>query len=323
MYANSELLNYITKKYDLYKNKKINIEILQKISKNEKIEIKDLLCLLEISSNTSYKLKNKMQKYTKLKFNNYLGINYKKMINRDKITKEEFIKLKNKLDIKDYTLMRLLGISEYKYNKMKNDEVNEVLIIDVKIKHIVDLIKLDFKYIKKYEKKEYYSKDELEEICKERNISLEQFIKYFNNNPKHYKFNKIVIENSPKGLWIGSTLKMPDEFITKNYYKIKNRLEYIIIKYNKIINWYSYKEDLIEDAIMDIFQRCGDIVKKFYFDAKLTINILVLKCKYIMFNNYRKKYINNIIYYESYDNSFLDHSNLFRDDRYDPQNIFM
>ena len=100
-------------------------------------------------------------------------------------------------------------------------------------------------------------------ICKERNISLEQFIKYFNNNPKHYKFNKIVIENSPKGLWIGSTLKMPDEFITKNYYKIKNRLEYIIIKYNKIINWYSYKEDLIEDAIMDIFQRCGDIVKKF------------------------------------------------------------
>ena len=116
---------------------------------------------------------------------------------------------------------------------------------------------------------------------------------------------------------------MPDEFITKNYYKIKNRLEYIIIKYNKIINWYSYKEDLIEDAIMDIFQRCGDIVKKFYFDSKLTINILVLKCKYIMFNNYRKKYINNIIYYESYDNSFLDHSNLFRDDRYDPQNIFM
>lgn len=105
MYANSELLNYITKKYDLYKNKKINIEILQKISKNEKIETKDLLCLLEISSNTSYKLKNKMQKYTKLKFNNYLGINYKEIINRDKITKEEFIKLKNKLDIKDYTLM--------------------------------------------------------------------------------------------------------------------------------------------------------------------------------------------------------------------------
>ena len=53
MYANSELLNYITKKYDLYKNKKINIEILQKISKNEKIETKDLLCLLEISSVTN------------------------------------------------------------------------------------------------------------------------------------------------------------------------------------------------------------------------------------------------------------------------------
>ena len=116
-------------------------------------------------------------------------------------------------------------------------------IIDVKTQHIVELIKLDFKYIDKYNK-DYYSKEKLKEICKRRHINLDQFLKYYNKNPKHYKFNKIAIAKSKKGLWIG--------------------------------------EDIIEETIIKMYEKCGEIIKKFYFDTKLTMNIIIAKGKYIM-----------------------------------------
>lgn len=320
MNTDSDLLNYITKKYEIYKNAKITMEILEDISKNENIEMKDLLCLLEINTNTIYKLKKKQQRYTILKFNKYIGINCDKIILNGVIDKKEFIKLREELNMKNYTLVRLLGISRYKYNKLKNNQINKIRVIDVKIKHTVDLMKLDLKYIKSYKKNEYYSKEELENICQKRRITLEQFIKYYNINPKHYKLNKIVIEKSEKGLWIGENIKIPNDFVNQNFYEIQRKLYGVINKYNNIIKWYKYKEELVQDAIGDIFTKCGEIVKKFYFDINLTINILVAKCKYIMFNNYKKMHMSANIYYEDYAIS-IDHLNLLKDNRYNPQNI--
>lgn len=74
MYRKSELLETIKTKYNIHKKRKITFEEVKEISQTEKIEIKDILYLLEINSNTAYKLKNGIQKYTKLKFNNYQGI---------------------------------------------------------------------------------------------------------------------------------------------------------------------------------------------------------------------------------------------------------
>ena len=90
MYRKSELLEIITRKYNIHENKKISFNEIQEISKKEKIEIKDLLYILEIKYNTAYKLKNGKQKYTKLKFNNHKGIKNRKIITQGKINKEEF-----------------------------------------------------------------------------------------------------------------------------------------------------------------------------------------------------------------------------------------
>ena len=70
MYNMSKLLAYILDKYKIYKGKKIDLFTLEKISKKEKIDINDLVYLLEINKDTYYKLKTKKQKFTKLKFKN-------------------------------------------------------------------------------------------------------------------------------------------------------------------------------------------------------------------------------------------------------------
>lgn len=318
MYRKSELLEIITRKYNIHENKKISFNEIQEISKKEKIEIKDLLYILEVKYNTAYKLKNGKQKYTKLKFNNYEGIKNRKMISQGKINKEEFLDLKRKLKVKNYTLIRTLGISIYKYNKMKNNELDEIKVTDVKTKHIVKLIKLDFKYINKY-KNDYYSKEKLQKICKERNITLEQFLKYYNKNQSHYKFNKIAMEQSKKGLWIGENIRISNEFMNENYEKIARYLRNAANKYHKTNGWQIYKEDIIEETIISIYENCGEIVKKFYFNLRLTMNIIISKGRYIMYNLYRKKYKNNNIYYEEYETKLLDHTSFFRDNKYNPQ----
>lgn len=242
MHRKSELLEIITNKYNIHENKRISFNEIQKTSKKEKIEIKDLLYILEVKYNTAYKLKNGKQKYTKLKFNNHEGIKNRKIIAQGKINK--------------------LGISIYKYNKIKNNELDEIKVTDVKTKHIVKLIKLDFKYINKY-KNDYYSKEKLQKICKERNITLEHFLKYYNKNQSHYKFNKIAMEQSEKGLRIGENIRISNEFMNENYEEIARCLRNAANKYNKTNGWQIYKEDIIEETIISIYENCGEIVKNF------------------------------------------------------------
>lgn len=59
MKANSELLDYIIRKYKVYENTKITMQILENISTKENIEMRDLLCLLEINRGTVYRLRKK------------------------------------------------------------------------------------------------------------------------------------------------------------------------------------------------------------------------------------------------------------------------
>lgn len=79
MNTNSELLDYITRKYEVYENTKITMQILEEISTKENIEMRDLLCLLEINRGTVYRLRKKKQKTTILKFNKCININCKKL----------------------------------------------------------------------------------------------------------------------------------------------------------------------------------------------------------------------------------------------------
>lgn len=271
--------------------------------------------MLQISTSTLNKLKKEKQRYTNLKFNKYKIVNFQDIIDEGKINKEQLEKIKITSNLKKITILRQLGITMYKYKKLITNEIKQTNVIDIKIRHIVELVKLDFKYIKKY-KIGYYSKEMLEDICKKREITLEQFIKYYNRNPKHYKFNKIVINKSEKGFWIGENMKIPDEFLNKYYDNIMSLLRYNSKIYDKNNEWLIYKEDIIQETIIYIYEKCGEIVKKFYFDNKLILRILVAKGKYIMYGIYRKKYMKNNLYYDGYDSKLLDHMFILSDRRY-------
>lgn len=312
MYQQSELLETIMKKYHMHKNQKITFKEIQKIAQKEEIEIKDLICLLQISTSTLNKLKKEKQKYTNLRFDKYKTLSFQAIIKEGIIYKEQFEEIKNSNNLKKCTLLRLLGISTYRYKKSINSENTKMNVIDIKTRHIVELVKMDFKYIKKY-KIGYYSKEILEDICQKRSITLEQFIKYYNRNPKHYKFNKIAISKSEKGLWIGEKIRVPDEFLSKYYDKITKLLKYNSQKYEKNNEWMIYREDIIQETILAIYESCGEIVKKFYFDTELILRILASKGKYIMYGIYKEKYNTNNVYYDGYDSKLLDHMSIMRD----------
>lgn len=309
---------YITNKYHLKNGMHVDMNLINKIVIIEKIDIEDLQVLLQINNTIMKKLKTGKQRYTKLNFNHYKGIKAKKFVNKGNITYEEFVTLKILLDVKDYTLIKMLGISVYSYKKMKF-EGRIVKVKDIRIKHIVDLIKVDLKY--QFEK--YCTIEEVKEICQNRKITIDDFAKYYSDNPKHYKFNSILINNSEKGFWIGSDTKIPRDFTDANQLELNSGLKKVANKVSSMIGSQSFKEDLVNDTYCELVEKCGVIVRNFSFNSKILFNILMAKAKYMMINIYRKKYKQHDISYDSFEDINLDCLDFLKDERYNPQLLFL
>lgn len=194
-------------------------------------------------------------------------------------------------------------------------ENRTVKVKDIKIKHTVDLIKVDLKY----QFKEYCTPEEIKEICKSRKITIDDFAKYYNRNPKHYKFNLILINNSKKGFWIGSDTKIPSDFTDTNQLKLDSGLKKVANKVSFIVGSQNFKEDLVNDAYCELVEKCGIIVRNFSFNSKILFNILMSKAKYMMINIYRKKYKQNEISYDNFEDSNIDCLDFLKDERYNPE----
>lgn len=315
----SKLLKEIMKKYNLEEGSKIDLKLINEIAEKEGIKLKDLTCMLQINCGTMYSLRKEKQRYTKIKFNQYNDLKNKEIIENEKIDYENFMNLQKQNNLKPYTLIRILGISRYKYKKLKQGEVTQVRIKDMRIKHIVDLIKIDLEYMEKYENG-YCPISDLKKMCRRRKITLNQFLKYYSNNPKHYKINQIIIKKSDRGFYIGGECKMSKKFFKDNEEKLMKRLQRVSNKVSCIVGNKNYNDDLVQDAVVQLLEKCGNIVKKFYFDIKLLFNILMVKAKYIMLNVYRKKYKEHRnIYIDSFEDGLIDHMDILRDDTYNPE----
>ena len=258
--------------------------------------------------------------YTKIKFNKFDYEIDSKLEKQGKITKYEFYKIQDELQIKRYTLIRILRASRYQYNKMNKDVNYEMKVMNIKLKHIADLIKLDIKYIDKREEK-YYTKSEIKTYCRKNGIKLDTFLRYYNINRKHYKFNKLAIEKSEKGLWMDDNeIMMQNEFANENDITLDNRCKKLAVIKAKEWNCIQLLDDLFNIGIEKIIMG-GTIVKKFYFDLELIYNILLAKAKYAMLGYYKKyKKRSNYIYYDQYENKYIDHLSILGSQKYDPQN---
>lgn len=211
----------------------------------------------------------------------------------------------------------MLGISIYGYRKIKKDITYSTRVKDIKLKHTVDLIKIDLKYLNR--KHKYISVTNIYYMCIDRNISIDTFAKYYSNNPKHYKFNLMILEKSAKGFWIGKNIKIPNNFINKHHSYMITRLKSVYKKVANIVNCSYMYEDLINDTFDELYEKCGSIVLEFYFDMKVLFNILMCKAKYIMLNIYRKNYSNQNVSCDSFKDISVDHIRFLQDNTYNPE----
>ena len=157
----------------------------------------------------------------------------------------------------EYDFATLLGISNFKYQNIRFLG-GKTYIQDPKVVEAVNLIG-------DIEKQKFYSKDEIEKICKQYQISVEDFIRYFVYKGNlsadiHLYLNAL---NSHSGLYIGKA-RMSNEYFEKIQSALKKTLErctrFLCSKYRLL----KYFEDYQSEAILYILENCGDIEKNFY-----------------------------------------------------------
>lgn len=199
---------------------------------------------------------------------------------KDKITSKKFFEISKKEKIELHDLILILGINKNNEKKLKEKKECKMRVnlkpIEIKtmedVKHAIQMIKIDLKYLKQY-KERYYTKKEIEEICAKYNVKFIWFIKYIYPRKKNYYENLEILENSEKGLWIGEKRNIDDKFLIENYHNIQKTCSYVAKDINKIYNCDWLKEDLEFEAFISILKN-GITQKNFEYDNKFMFNKL-------------------------------------------------
>ena len=206
--------------------------------------------------------------------------------NKDKITSKVFFEIsdKEKIDLND--LILILGINKNNGKKLKEKTKCKMQInlkpIEINtiedVKHAIKLIKIDLKYLEQY-KERYYTKKEIEEICKKYDVKFMWFIKYIYPRKKNYLENLEILENSKNGLWIGEKRNIEEKFLIDNYHNIQKACTYVANDINKIYNCNWLKEDLEFEAFISILKN-GLIQKNFEYDNQYMLNKLKYNARF-------------------------------------------
>ena len=255
-----------------YMGKPISYQQFQKLCKKygKGISEKDFAEIIFNMSEKSYynnyksdKLKNKILKEDtieleeknekirkKLKEKGYIGktISYQEL-------QELHIEFGKDMSEKEFA-ENILGISYSNYKKCKQNKINVIIkdpIVHDKVKEIKQLYTNAVGY---------YSKELVEDICREYDISINDFITYIVIG-KHYDISpyKKVLEEKGK-VWIGKT-RVSKEFMDSNISLIegiaKKVAKSLYYKYGRIVK----KEDCKQDVIVYMIENMGAIEKNF------------------------------------------------------------
>lgn len=221
----TETLRYLRKKYNLKRKERITLEDLDKISKNEKIAIEELLLLFQISRTSFRGLKGYKQKSVFAKTFELKSERNKNIINaikNKKINLEQVNKLNEELG-KKY-VQRSLCITAYQTQSLINGKREKIRVFNRRIKTRVTLLQIHLKGIPGY-----YKKNELYEKCKVYGITLNQYLYYSSRTEKYYKFQKNILKKNEKGLWIGKTFGLSNEFLENNFKEVHNKCKKVAI----------------------------------------------------------------------------------------------
>lgn len=190
--------------------------------------------------------------------------------------------------INEMEFAKILGIEERLYNMKKQDIFP--IIKNGLIQQECEIIKFIID-----KEKRFYSAEEIMKICKDFNITIDDFIVYVVNNGRSIKTEdyKELLQTKRK-IWIGRT-KMTKDFLSKH----SNELIKLATKITMQLADKFQRRDLVtefsSETLIFLMDKCGDIEKNFGDDTQKFNKSLFFRT---MKNMYEKFY-NEVIYSES------------------------
>lgn len=292
----------LTRKYDLYKNKKISYEFFETMYKDVKtvltrIEFANLLGIKDSNLGNSRRTNDKMRIFKNCKLSKDIVTKIRKSIMKQYEGKKIYFESNNdnKGDIDFLELYQqyriyfspnefaeILGISEkslwYAKRHIANPIIKDIEKVD-KVNSIKDEL----------EKMAYLRKDEIDAICKRLQISRDDFITYYINKGKFFdSINYVQALDKNDGLWINKG-RIKQETIEK-YKEIFLRIS------RTVTTQIYYNEDLVESVLLFILENCRDLVGNFSYDLKLMEQMIWLRARqYARYTSFVEMKKNNAI----------------------------
>lgn len=197
-----------------------------------------------------------------------------------RISYEEIEKIQRKYDVNLNELLYMLGITKRAYFFIKRERKYSSIIKDMDKYFIAQILS------EIIVKERYYTKSEIEQICKTNNISLQDFFDYIFGKARYFghdTYEKLL--NNKGKIWIGARGKLSNEFVNRNINQIREiarKISNYIYYHFKSKNKKLEKEDLEQEACVLIIETCGDLEKNFDNDELermiyLRIRIYMLK----------------------------------------------
>jgi len=157
----------------------------------------------------------------------------------------------------DVFAKQVLEIPSYSYRAMKQRNYQTQILCHNKKVELIHGILL--------KESRWYTKEELEEICAQNSISIDKIIRQVlgNGTNMYNEVYKRVLQEKGK-LWIGKT-KISEQFLEENMEKIMQLANIALysVKHRYGIKQNSEDEDLVQDAIIWLSQKGGEIEKNF------------------------------------------------------------
>ncbi len=184
-------------------------------------------------------------------------------------------------DVFAQVVLEISHIEYYRKIKDGRQGTTKILCYNEKMKLIQRML---------FSESRWYSKEEIEQICKENGVSLDKVIRNIASNGTSLYNEEYIKELNKKGkLWIGK-VRMSNNFIEENLGIIMKKAKMALrsTKRRYAITYNSEDEDRMQDAILWLIENAGDIEKNFrdYPDI----------LERMIFNKIRKHIVIDILY---------------------------
>lgn len=187
-------------------------------------------------------------------------------------------KWKDKINEKDFAY-KILGISQQNYYGMKYDRKRQAYVLNPIKKEKADKIRYEIS-----REKRFYTVQEIQEMCKQNQLTIDDFCIYVVQREMHKKiylernFYSELLQREGK-IFIGRGEKLTEEFARKNQKMIIDFAKSLAIELCKTYQAKQHIEDYAQDTMLYIIENCGDLEKNFINDFDLCKGLIYTRAK--------------------------------------------